>query len=165
MDPRAVDILAWLDTHASDVLNHPGAAYAETEILRMLVTGTGPATGGILSEAYRRDFVAHGFPNCQNRAEARGMAHTVMFGSNFGTEAISLPEGAGDSLDELLLTYSDDIDTLGELLIACHILEHTSTEVVFYRAMFETAIEEIDLDFENYHVLVVAGILYAITSE
>lgn len=162
MDQRAIDTLDWLDDHAADVAAHPGAAYAETEILRMLVTETGPLGGGVLAEAYLRDIAARGLPPCANRVEARGMAHAFMFASNFGRDSVTPPVGMGIALDALLAEHEDDTDTLGELLITALIVGHQSSAVTAVRAVFDAAWSNVPRTFDNYHVILVGGILYAL---
>lgn len=161
----ASDTLAWLDGHAADVAAHPGAAYAETEILRMLVTNTGPQGTGILAEAYARD-VARRLPACGSRAEARSFAHYVMFGSDFGRSALAIAVGAGDALDSAVIEHAQDTDTLGELLIAAQLIGHQSAAITAARAVFDAAWQAMPrTDFDGYHPILVGGILYALTGD
>lgn len=161
---KASDTLAWLDAHASEIAAHPGAAYAETEILRMLVTNTGPQGVGVFAEAYARD-LARRLPPCENRADARAFAHYVMFAAGFGRGSISL-QGAGPMLDTAVAAHADDTDTLGELLIAAHLLAHGSTAVTTARSVFDTAWLLIQRDtIADYHPILVGGILYALTGD
>ena len=160
----AADTLAWLDAHAADVAEHPGAAYAETEILRMLVTSTGPQGVGILAEAYARD-LARRLPSCESRAEARAFAHYVMFAAGFGRGSIVVP-GAGAALDAAVVSHQVDTDTLGELLIASQLLGHESTAITAARATFDAAWQALPRgDFSEYHPILVGGILYALTGD
>lgn len=163
---KASDTLGWLDAHAADVAAHPGAAYAETEILRMLATNTGPQGSGIFAEAYRRD-IARRLPTCDSRAEARAFAHYIMFAGAFGRSgAFSIAAGAEDAIDAAVVAHADDVDTLGELLIAAEIIGHTSAAVAAAKASFDAAWLLIDRDtFEHYHAILVGGILYAILGE
>lgn len=164
-DQRAADTLAWLDAHAADVAAHPGAAYAEVEILRALMEAAGPQSGGLLAHAYEADLLRR-IPSCNTRAEVRGLAHALMFASNFGRIAIVVSEGYGALLDALVAEYAEDVDTLGELLISAHILSHNSSAITAARAMFDGSWAALPREnfATSYHAVLVGGILYAITS-
>lgn len=164
MNLRALETLAWLDLHAALVAAHPGAAFAETEILRMMVTQTGPIEGDVLAVAYQRD-LARGVPAISNRAEARALAHAVMFASNFGREPLIVSEGFTVLLETLIVEYVDDIDTLGELLIVAAILALGSDTVTVARDVFDAAWGSLDRgEFaQNYHAILVGGLLYAMS--
>lgn len=162
MDQRAIDTLEWLDELDAEVLAHPGMAYVEREILRLLVAGTAPSTSGVTSTAYRMEAERRVLP-MQNRAEARSVAHIVMFATNFGQVSMVAPSGLGAALDDAVVEHEEDTDTLGELLIAAHIAGHTSALITAARSVFDAAWAAEPLEFNNYHVILVGAILYAIT--
>mgnify|MGYP000603131179 CR=1 FL=1 len=163
MDQRAVDTLAWFDSLSAEVESHPGAAYAEVEILRMLVTETGPYGVGLLATAYRRDLERRLVP-VTNRAEARALAHYLMFATNFNRVGIVLGSNYSERMDGLLAEYEEDTDTLGELLICCRILQHETNAVTAAQAAFDSAWSTVGReDFQqNYHCILVGGILYSL---
>lgn len=162
MDQRAIETLAWLDERDSDVAAHPGMAFTEREILRMLVDGTTPGADDVVTRAHRMEFERRLFPTT-NRAEARAFAHIAMFASSFGQVAINAPAGAGEAIDAAISANMDDTDTLGELLIAAKIVGHTSSIVTSGRIVFDADWSVIPRDdfSQNYHAVLVGGLLYA----
>lgn len=162
VDPRALDTLAWFDAREADVLAHPGMAFAEREILRMLVDGTAPGSDDIVARAYRMDAERRLFQT-GNRAEARAFAHIALFASSFGQIRLTPPAGTGEAIDQALIASADDTDTLGELLMAAHIYEHASPAVTAAREIFDEAWAQHPRDdfAQHYHVILVGGLLYA----
>jgi hypothetical protein len=162
MDIRATETLAWLDANAAAVALHPGAAYAEVEILRQLVNPEPVSCCSVLGTSYRRD-LQRGVPVINNRAEARSLAHKIMFAGDFGRRALTVPAGYGALLEALMQQHLADADTLGELLISAHILGHNSSAVTTARATFDAAWTALDRnDFlGNYHCILVGALLYA----
>ena len=137
-------------------------AFAEVEILRMLVDRSAPGGDDITATAYRLAFERRAMP-MGNRAEARGVAHVAMFASSFGQVLLLPPPGFAELLDKAIPRHLDDTDTLGELLIAAHAAGLDSAHIKAGRAAFDVAVRAIERTFRNYHVFVVAGILYALT--
>lgn len=157
----ASNTLAWLDSYQADITAHRGAAYEEVELLRILLAGAS-GVGGVLSEAYRRKLAFH-VPTLVNRADARGYAHLVMFASDFGLDPVVHPVQVNNLLDEALILHQNDTDTLGELLIACHLLRHHSPAVSDAIGLFVVDWAAIPRDsFANYHAILVGGILHAL---
>lgn len=162
MDQRAIDTLAWLDSIDEEVSAHAGVAFVEREILRMLVSETPPMTDDIVSRAYRMEVERRLLP-ITNRGSARYYAHLVMFAGNFGCTHIVAPAGTGDAIDQALVGNVDDTDTLGELLIAARIVGHVSPAVTAAQEVFDLAWEQEPRTMQNYHVVLVGGLLYALT--
>lgn len=157
----ASDTLAWLDSHQADIAAHPGAAFEEVELLRVILNGAS-GTGGVLSEAYRRKLAIH-IPSLINRADARGYAHLVMFASDFGLDPVVHPPEVNALLDDALLIHQNDTDTLGELLIAAFLLGHYSQTVGDMGGKFVVDWAAISREtFANYHAILVGGILHAL---
>ena len=155
---RSTDTLEWLDEHDTEVRAHPGAAFPERELLRLILSGAS-GTGGVMSAAYRAQLTFK-VPDLTQRASARGYAHEVMFGSDFGLDPITVPEQVGALLDDAVITHSTDTDTVGELLIAGYLIGHPMDDTTFSQAW-----ELIPRTFDNYHVILVGGILFALKGD
>lgn len=155
---RSADTLAWLDAHDTEVLAHPGAAFPERELLRMILTGAS-GTGGIMSAAYRAQLTFK-IPNLLEREDARGYAHEVMFGSDFGLDLITVPAEVGPLIAASATIHTADTDTLGELLIAALLIGSPIDD-----AAFTLAWDAIPRIFENYHVILVGGIYFALMGD
>lgn len=155
---RSVATLAWLDAHDETIRAHPGAALPERELLRGIINGA-TGTGGIMSAAYRA-LIEFKVPSLIQTQDARGYAHEVMFGSDFGLHSVAVPAEVEGLLDSAALLHGDDTDTLGEILITAHLIGHEMS-----RTAFTAAWDAIPWDFENYHVLLVGGILFALTGD
>lgn len=163
MDPRATQTLAWFDSRSLDVSDHPGAAFAEVEVLRQLVDEAAPPARSVLATAYRRD-LERGAPQFgDERSDARALAHVVMFATDFGRDRLDLGHLFGARLEALASQHVEDTDTLGEILIACHCLSFTSPSIVAAREAFDVMWADEDRLFSNYHIVLVGALLYAIT--
>jgi hypothetical protein len=154
------DTLAWLDSNQAQVAAHEGAAYEEVELLRLMLSGAS-GVGGVMSAAYRNKLAFY-IPSLTGRAGARAYAHIVMFAADFGLDPVTHPALVNPMLDEAVFAHQDDTDTLGELLIACHLLGHDSPVIQAASEKFLTDWQAIPRDFTNYHPILVGGILFAL---
>lgn len=163
--PKAADTLAWLQSPEIDaaVMAHPGAAFEERELL-VLMLGGASGVGGVMSAAYRSKLASH-VPSLEVRTDARAYAHVVMFAADFGLDPVTHPAAVSLLLDDGLHAHENDTDTLGELLIACHLLGHKSPAVTEHRGNFDAAWAALPRTFEHYHPILVGGILYALTGD
>jgi len=155
---RSTETLAWLDAHDVEIRAHDGAAYPERELLRLILSGAS-GTGGVMSAAYRAQ-LAFKVPDLTERANARGYAHEVMFGADFGLDPIIVPEQVGALLEAAAIVHADDTDTVGELLIAGRLIGYPMDTTAFTMAW-----EAIPRTFENYHAILVGGILFALMGD
>lgn len=160
MDVRASDTLAWFYTQAAEVASHEGAAFAEVEILGQLVNGTPSVARDVLSVAYMVDATRR-VPDLSDRAKCRAFAHAVMFATNFGGSAIVLPAGTQAAIESVLLAH--DLDTMGELLIAAKLAGYTSLALAAAKSTFDAEWEAVSRVFDNYHVILVGALLYAVS--
>lgn len=163
--PKASDTLAWLDSPEIDqaVMAHEGAAFEERELLRLMLGGAS-GTGGVMSAAYRNKLATH-VPSLVGRAEARAYSHVVMFAADFGLDPVTHPVEVNPLLDQAVQIHEADTDTLGELLIAAHLLGHASASIGAALSAFDAAWDALPRTFENYHPILVGGILYALIGE
>lgn len=161
---RATEAKVYMETNNASVLAHAGAAYEENEILKTLVNGT--ASTGILSDAYKANLL-RGVPTVNDRGEAYRLTHTLMFATNFGRlDLTGFDVNAyGALLDELVVTYADDVDVLGELLISAKCIAYTSSALDSAYASFTSNWDSIGRDSgdfaNNYHQILVGGLLFA----
>jgi hypothetical protein len=155
---RSIATLAWLDTHDDEIRAHPGAAFPERELLRLILDGAS-GTGGVMSAAYRAQ-LAIKVPSLLEREDARGYAHEVMFGSDFGLDPITVPAQVGPLIAESSAIHAADTDTLGELLIAALLIGEPLDDTAFTLAW-----DAIPRIFENYHVILVGGIYFALMGD
>ena len=155
---RSTETLAWLDAHDDEIRAHPGAAFPERELLRLILGGAS-GTGGIMSAAYRA-LIAFKIPTLVERSDARGYAHEVMFASDFGLDPIATPTEVATLLDDAAVLHAEDTDTLGEILIAAYLIGHPMDATAFTAAW-----DALPRTFENYHVLLVGGILFALMGD
>lgn len=156
----AADTLTWLDSQETSILTHEGAAFEEVELLRLMLNGAS-GTGGVMSAAYRNKLTSY-VPGLNGRAQARAYAHIVMFASDFGLDPISHPAEVNLLLEDSILENQNDTDTLGELLIAAHLLGVTSPTIEATYEKFVTDWSAIPRVFDNYHPVLVGGILFAL---
>ena len=155
---RSTDTLAWLDSCDAEILAHPGAAMPERELLRLILGGAS-GTGGVLSAAYRA-LLQIKVPSLIERDDARGYAHEVMFGSDFGLDPITVPAQVGSLIQASAVIHAVDTDTLGELLIAALLIGEPMDDTAFTLAW-----DAIPRTFENYHVILVGGIYFALLGD
>ena len=162
MDTRSVETLEWLDS----VTLPDGEAYAERELLRLIVDGRPTSGPNLLATAYQRDLAQRETVFDGTRTGARQFAHKVLFASDFGGLPLEVPADAMAPFDAELTLNADDSDTVGELLITALILGYSSAATQAARAAFDLAWAGLDREdvAANYHCILVGALLYALES-
>lgn len=162
---RASSALAYIDGNATKLENHLGAAYAEGVILDALVNKTPSGTLGILGQAYKTDLIRGGVLDVPDRATAYKLTHTIIFATDFGRQKLTGLSNYEALLEQLVVTYADDTDVLGELLISARCISYWSpamdTAYQNFCSQWDAVNKQAGLFNQNYHVILVGGILFA----
>lgn len=158
----------YMNDNSSAVDAHSGAAYMENKILRA-ITGT-ESTGGrsLLGYAYQSELLRH-VPAVNDRGEAYRFTHIIFFATDFGNRPINGLDMTGycAALDTHVVTFADDLDVLGEMLLCAKCIGHWSDAC-------DTALSKFIADYdayprnvfdENYHPILVGGLLFAKLAE
>ncbi|MES2488567.1 MAG: hypothetical protein V4607_02160 [Pseudomonadota bacterium] len=164
----AAEAVSFMETNNAAVEAHSGAAFPESKILRAMSGADSTGGRSVLGYAYQCELL-RGAPSVTNRAEAYKLTHTIFFATDFGNKTISgIAMSAYCSLlDSLVITYAEDLDVLGELLISAKCIGHWSSAMDSALELFTDGWLEIDReDFGgNYHPVLVGGILFSMLVE
>lgn len=161
---RAAAALSFLEDNGAAVAVHPGAAFAEREILRAVLNADASGPAGLVGAAYLAD-LQRGVMVVEDRSQAYRFTHAVLFSSDFGRQPIEGVDlsGYGVLIEALVQQYLQDADVLGELLMSAKCLGYWSGAMDAALATFTAAWDALDREnfAESYHPLLVGGLLFS----
>lgn len=163
MDVRAARAVEYFTENNAGIALFGGAARQEVMIMNGLINGVSGEVGGMMGYAYR-DRMTLTAPDPQNRGDVYDYTHAVMFATDFGNSSITVGASHRELIDRLIPEYTDDLDVLGEILIAAKCIGYDSPVVQAGMDVFTHAWDtnSFKLPFgEQYHLVVVGGILFS----